>query len=53
MRDLIEAVATGTDPRPSFVDGLRVQLVLDAVSRSAELGSSWVGVAPVPAEVPA
>jgi predicted dehydrogenase len=45
MRDLIEAVATGTDPRPSFVDALQVQLVLDAVSRSAELGSSWVVVA--------
>jgi predicted dehydrogenase len=53
MRDLIEAVATGTDPRPSFMDGLQVQLVLDAVSRSAELNSSWVAVAPVPAGVPA
>jgi predicted dehydrogenase len=53
MRDLIEAVAAGTDPRPSFMDGLQVQLVLDAVSRSAELGSSWVEVAAVPAEVPA
>jgi predicted dehydrogenase len=51
MRDLIEAVATGTDPHPSFVDGLRVQLVLDAVSRSAELGSSWVDVAPALAQV--
>jgi predicted dehydrogenase len=45
-RDLIEAIGTGTDPRPSFVDGLQVQLVLDAVARSAELGSSWVDVAP-------
>ena len=53
MRDLVEAVATGTDPRPSFVDGLQVQLVIDAVSRSAELGSSWVEVAGVPAQVPA
>jgi predicted dehydrogenase len=52
IRDLVEAVATGTDPRPSFVDGLQVQLVLDAVSRSAELGSSWVEVAHAPAEVP-
>jgi predicted dehydrogenase len=53
MRDLIEAIATGTDPRPSFMDALQVQLVLDAVSRSAQLGSSWVAVAQVPAEVPA
>jgi predicted dehydrogenase len=53
MRDLIEAVATGANPRPSFMDGLQVQLVLDAVSRSAGLGSSWVEVATVPAQVPA
>ena len=32
MRDL----AAGTDPTPSFADGLQVQLVLDAVARSAE-----------------
>jgi predicted dehydrogenase len=51
MRDLIEAVVTGTDPHPSFVDGLQVQLVLDAVSRSAELGSTWVDVAPALAQV--
>jgi predicted dehydrogenase len=51
MRDLIEAIATGTDPRPSFLDGLQVQLVLDAVARSADLGSSWVDVAPVGAGV--
>ena len=35
VRDLVEAVATGTDPIPSFEDGLQVQLVLDAVQRSA------------------
>ena len=35
MRDLIEAVATGADPAPSFADALQVQLVLDAVSQSA------------------
>jgi predicted dehydrogenase len=51
MRDLIEAIATGTDPQPSFVDGLQVQLVLDAVARSAEQGSSWVDVAPALAQV--
>ncbi|MFF0154466.1 Gfo/Idh/MocA family protein [Micromonospora sp. NPDC005203] len=44
MRDFIEAVATGVDPTPSFADALQVQLVLDAVTRSAELGSSWTEV---------
>ncbi|MEU6074677.1 Gfo/Idh/MocA family oxidoreductase [Micromonospora sp. NPDC047074] len=46
MRDFVEAVATGVDPAPSFADGLQVQLVLDAVTRSAELGSSWTEVEP-------
>ncbi|MEU4475286.1 Gfo/Idh/MocA family oxidoreductase [Micromonospora sp. NPDC023888] len=46
MRDFIEAVATGEDPTPSFADALQVQLVLDAVTRSAELGSSWAEVEP-------
>ncbi len=41
MRDLLEAIATGTDPTPSFQDGLRVQLVLDAVERSAAAGGAW------------
>ena len=35
-RDFVEAVATGADPAPSFADALQVQLVLDAVTRSAE-----------------
>jgi predicted dehydrogenase len=38
-RDLIEAVATGTDPRPSFEDALQVQRVLDAVEQSAKSGT--------------
>jgi predicted dehydrogenase len=46
MRDFVEAVATGVDPTPSFADALQVQLVLDAVTRSAELGSSWTEVEP-------
>ena len=41
MRDFIEAVATGTDPTPSFEDALQVQLVLDAVEKS---DASWVSV---------
>ena len=50
MRDLIEAVATGTDPRPSFDDGLGVQLVLDAVEQSARAGSSWTAVGSIALE---
>ncbi|MGK5674414.1 Gfo/Idh/MocA family protein [Micromonospora sp. URMC 106] len=53
MRDFVEAVATGTDPAPSFADALQVQLVLDAVTRSAELGSSWTEVEPALATVAA
>ncbi|MEV4657906.1 Gfo/Idh/MocA family oxidoreductase [Micromonospora sp. NPDC049301] len=51
MRDFIEAVATGADPAPSFADALQVQLVLDAVTRSAEIGSSWTEVSPALAAV--
>jgi len=39
--DLVRDVAAGTDPVPSFADGLQVQLVLDAVSRSAQAGGQW------------
>jgi predicted dehydrogenase len=44
MRDLIEAIATGADPTPSFVDALQVQLVLDAVQRSAAADATWVSI---------
>jgi predicted dehydrogenase len=44
VRDLIEAIATGTDPEPSFADGLGVQLVLDAVERSAAANGAWTTV---------
>ncbi|MFI7544859.1 Gfo/Idh/MocA family protein [Actinoplanes sp. NPDC049599] len=43
FRDLIEAIAAGQDPTPSFADALQVQLVLDAVERSAA-ASAWVDV---------
>lgn len=33
--DLVGAIADGTDPTPSFEDGLHVQRVLDAVERSS------------------
>jgi predicted dehydrogenase len=44
-RDLIEAVAMGTDPRPSFEDALEVQRVLEAVEQSAKSGI-WTEVRP-------
>jgi predicted dehydrogenase len=43
MRDLIEAIGTDQNPRPSFADALQVQLVLDAVERSAGSGA-WTEV---------
>jgi hypothetical protein len=43
--DLVRDLAAGTDPTPSFADGLQVQQVLDAVGRSAESGSGWVPIA--------
>jgi predicted dehydrogenase len=46
MRDLIEAIGVGKDPTPSFTDALQVQLVLDAVARSAA-SSQWTDVEPV------
>jgi predicted dehydrogenase len=53
-RDLIEAIATGNDPSPSFEEAAQVQRVLDAVERGAKTGS-WTEVgrslstAPAPA----
>lgn len=41
VADLVRDLAAGTDPTPSFADGLQVQLVLDAVERSAAGGSCW------------
>lgn len=40
--DFVTAIGEGTQPRPSFDDGLHVQRVLDAVERSSESGSAWV-----------
>jgi predicted dehydrogenase len=44
IRDLVDAIASGTDPVPSFADGLRVQRVLAAVEHSATTGSGWTEV---------
>lgn len=44
VKDLIEALAAGAQPSPSFEDGLRVQRVLDAVERSSRDGSAWTNI---------
>ena len=51
MRDLLSAIGTGADPEPSFADALQVQLVLDAVERSAAGESAWTTVQPLLATV--
>ncbi|HEU5417764.1 MAG TPA: Gfo/Idh/MocA family oxidoreductase [Streptosporangiaceae bacterium] len=45
VRDLVTAIADGTDPAPSFSDGLQVQRVLAAVEQSAARESRWTPVA--------
>ncbi|MFI8420381.1 Gfo/Idh/MocA family protein [Streptomyces sp. NPDC085479] len=45
-RDLVQAVADGTRPSPSFADGLQVQRVLAAVEESAEKASVYTPVPP-------
>lgn len=42
VRDFVFDIATGTQPSPSFAEGLQVQRVLDAVERSAATGSGWL-----------
>ena len=44
-KDLVEAIAAGEQPTPSFADGLQIQRVLDAVDRSAGAGSAWTPIA--------
>lgn len=49
LHDLMNGIARNTNPAPSFVDGYRNQLVLDAVERSA-VSRQWVTVATHSAE---
>lgn len=43
--DLVTAIHEGSDPHPTFAEGLSVQRVLDAVERSSENESAWVRIA--------
>ena len=44
VKDLVEAIAEGVDPHPTFADGLQVQRVLAAVERSSSRDSAWIRV---------
>jgi predicted dehydrogenase len=44
VKDLVEAIGSGTDPTPGFADGLQVQLVLAAVLASAADQGCWTPV---------
>jgi predicted dehydrogenase len=44
-RDLVQAIAAGRRPEPSFADGLQVQRVLAAVEESAEKNSVYTPTA--------
>ncbi|NBD24859.1 Gfo/Idh/MocA family protein [Paenibacillus glycinis] len=44
--ELMDGIANGINPAPNFEDGLRNQMVLEAVQRSAEAGR-WVSVTEV------
>ena len=45
VKDLVEAIDAGTDPHPTFAEGLQVQRVLDGVEQSSADDSAWVRVA--------
>jgi predicted dehydrogenase len=40
-KDFVEAITSGTQPEPSFQDGLQLQRVLAAIETSAGNGSAW------------
>jgi predicted dehydrogenase len=48
-RDFVTAITAGTQPEPSFADGLHVQRVLAAVEQSAATGSAWTPTLSTPA----
>jgi predicted dehydrogenase len=43
-KDFVEALAAGTQPTPSFADGLQVQRVLGAIEDSSANGSAWTPI---------
>ena len=53
IRDFLVAIGTGSQPSPSFEDGLTVQRILAAVEESAAAKSSIIQLAGNPAAAPA
>ena len=45
VKDLVEGIAGGKEPHPTFADGLQLQRVLEAVERSSDNDSAWTRVA--------
>ena len=43
-KDLVEGIAAGSDPHPTFAEGLSVQRVLAAVEQSSANDSRWVPI---------
>jgi predicted dehydrogenase len=43
-KDLVEGIAAGADPHPTFAEGLSVQRVLAAVEQSSANDSRWVRI---------
>jgi predicted dehydrogenase len=43
-KDFVDAICAGTQPTPSFADGVQVQRVLAAVEASSGYGSEWTNV---------
>jgi predicted dehydrogenase len=48
IKDLLDGIAAGKSPAPTFEDGYRCQAVLDAVERSVA-GKTWTEPAPIEA----
>ncbi|WP_309619323.1 Gfo/Idh/MocA family oxidoreductase [Salinibacterium sp.] len=44
VKDFVDAITSGTQPTPSFDDGLQVQRVLAAVESSSHNGSAWTAI---------
>ena len=44
VKDLVEGIVDGSDPHPTFADGLQVQRVLDAVEQSSSQNAAWAKV---------
>lgn len=51
VKDLVEGIVGGTDPHPTFEQGLAVQRVLEAVETSSARNSVWVSIPGASAQI--